>query len=196
MEQVGGFTPFSAASFTRPADTTAYAVGDNIATTTTGSAVVPLRFLVTGRKAGSGLIIGAHMAKDQANVTNANFRLRLFSRAPFAAGSYPADNTAIVATYAALQFQIGVFDFTTWAAETAAAWSSAAPNVALSGSNQIAFNMGGAMPSNADSQIVVNTNRPVFDSQCIFGLLEARAAYAPAANSEQFTINLNVQSDG
>lgn len=192
MRQVGGFTPFSAVSFTRPADTTAYASGDNIATTTTGSAVVPLRFLVAGDKGGSGLILGARMAKSQANVTNASFRLRLFSSAPFAAGSYPADNAAIVATYAALQFQIGYFDFTTWNAESAAAWSNALPNTRTS----LSFNLGGAMPSNADSQIIVNTNRAVFDSQCIFGLLEARAAYAPASNSEQFTINLDVQSDG
>lgn len=188
--QIGGFTPFSQASFTRPADTTAYASGDNMATTTTAASVVPLKFLASGAKSGSGLILGGRMAKSQANVANASFRLRLFSREPFAAGSYPADNAAIVATYAALQFQIGFIDFTSWNAESAAAWSNAMPNTR----NAMSFNLAGPMRSNVDAQFAGPIG-PIFESQVIYGLLEARAAYAPASNSEQFTINLDIQAD-
>lgn len=81
----------TAPTFTRPANTTAYADGDLVANSTTNTEVVPLAFLIPNRR--SCLIRGAYVTKsDQTDVTNATFTLHLFRSSPTVANG---DNGAL-----------------------------------------------------------------------------------------------------
>lgn len=78
----GGFTVRANASFTRPADTTGYAIGDLIANNTVAVNVATMVFSI-GRKTGlGGMIRRARMRKSGTNVSNASFRLHLYAVAP------------------------------------------------------------------------------------------------------------------
>lgn len=71
------------ASFTRPADTTAYAVGDLVANSTTAGSVVPLSFANAVRSAGDCVRIErVRIEKSGTSLTNASFRLHLFEASP------------------------------------------------------------------------------------------------------------------
>ncbi len=72
-----------AASVTRPNDTTAYAVGDLVANSTTAGSVVPLSFPL-GNSYGIGQfrINRARLAKSGTGVTNATFRVHLYAASP------------------------------------------------------------------------------------------------------------------
>jgi hypothetical protein len=73
------FTP--SASFTRPADTTAYAQNDLVANSTTAASVVPMSFGLnaSGRW---GIIRGARLYKSGTTVTSATFTVFLFTASP------------------------------------------------------------------------------------------------------------------
>src|SRR3990167_2992553 len=78
------------ASFTRPADTTAYTSGDLIANNTTAGSVTPLSFPIPN---GRGCFIWrAKILKSGATATNASFRLHLFKNSPTVTGG---DNAAL-----------------------------------------------------------------------------------------------------
>lgn len=80
--QVGGLTIRPSTSFVRPADTTAYAVGDLVANSTTAGSVTPMTFAV-GRDADSGgMIRRIRLRKTGTGITNALFRLHLYSASP------------------------------------------------------------------------------------------------------------------
>lgn len=80
--QVGGLTIRPSASFVRPADTTAYAVGDLVANNTSAGSVTPMSFTV-GRDADSGgMIRRIRLRKTGTSVSNALFRLHLYSASP------------------------------------------------------------------------------------------------------------------
>lgn len=66
-------------SFTRPADTTAYAAGDLVANSTTAGSVSPLTFDLTELRS-SGKVRNARLQKSGATATLATFRLHLFDR--------------------------------------------------------------------------------------------------------------------
>jgi hypothetical protein len=67
------------ASFTRPADTTAYASGDLVANSTTAGSVVAMK-LDIGRANGLGGVINrVRVSKTGTSVTNASFRVHLFN---------------------------------------------------------------------------------------------------------------------
>lgn len=71
------------ASFTRPADTTAYAAGDMVANSTTAGSVIPLTFANAVRTAGDCLRIErVRIEKSSTSLTNASFRLHLFEASP------------------------------------------------------------------------------------------------------------------
>jgi hypothetical protein len=71
----------SSASFTRPANTTAYADGDLVANSATAASVVPLTF-TTSRVVGQGTIARVRLYKSNPSATNANFTLHLFTSDP------------------------------------------------------------------------------------------------------------------
>jgi hypothetical protein len=78
-----GVTVTVSTSFTRPADTTAYAVGDLVANNVTAGSVVPLTFANVVRTAGGGGMIRRMKLRASSTVlTNASFRLNLYTTAP------------------------------------------------------------------------------------------------------------------
>jgi hypothetical protein len=97
------------ASFSRPADTTAYASGDLVANSTTAGSVVPLSLTPTTRGSGlSGQIRRVRIVKSTTGVTNAQFRLHLFNAAPTVSSG---DNAAIVIATGAANY-LGQVDVT------------------------------------------------------------------------------------
>lgn len=155
----GGYTARVNASFTRPADTNAYAVGDLVANSTTNTSVTPMEFAV-GRDGGSGgMLRRVRIRKTTATIANAQFRLHLYSAAPACSNG---DNGAWLTDQAANY--IGSFDISCDKAFTDGAAGNGLPTI---GSE-------------------IN-----FTSDTIYGLLEARGAYAPGS-AEQFVVSLEV----
>jgi len=150
------------ATFTRPADTTAYAAGDLVANSTTAGSVVAMSFANAARAAGKGgKIVGARLAKSGTGLTNASFRLHLFTSVPgtITNGDNSALSTSGVADY------IGALDVVVDRAFTDGAFGrSGAP---LSG----------------------NFLEYVGATTTLYGLLEARGAYTPASG-EVFTVTI------
>lgn len=149
-------------TITRPSDTTAYASGDLVANSTTAGSVTPFTLTIPY---GNGLKIWrAVIAKSQASVTNANFKLHLFADSPTVANG---DNGAISPTSS------NYFGFITVDGTGGLLFSDT-------------FNASGIFVNNslaAPLVIVADTDRKVY------GLLEARAAYSPAS-AETFTVSL------
>jgi hypothetical protein len=169
--QAGGYAQPVAGSFTRPADTTAYAVGDLIANST-AAASVALTFQAARMLGGNGRITGARAFKSNPSLTAAQMRLHLFRLKPvptvgdngvFNSGTALACNMALAS--------LGYFDFTFDRAFSDGAHALAPPNVG--------------------AQRIFGTPTTSMD---IFGLVEARAAYTPLS-AETFTFILEVDRD-
>jgi hypothetical protein len=150
-----------AASFTRPNDTTAYASGDLVANSVTAGSVLPLSFAL-GNAYGVGQfrINRARLAKSGTGVTNASFRVHLYAAQPTPANG---DNGA-------------------WSTDQAGKWLG---NIDVT--SMLAFTDGaagtGSLPAGSEGLIRLPAGATVY------ALLEARAAYTPAAQ-EVFTITL------
>lgn len=161
----GGATP--AASFSRPANTTAYTLGDVVANSATAGAVVPMAFAVAREPGGAARILAARLAKSGTAILSAQFRLHLFTAAPTVS---QGDNGALGISVAAAAY-LGAIDVTCDQAFAAGAAGRAAPAA------------GGcivAACAAADTRI--------------YGLIEARAGYAPASE-ETFTVTLELDRD-
>jgi len=99
-----GLQVITTASFTRPADTTAYAAQDAVSDSTTAPTV--LTFAGAGRaNGGSGLILSARHLKS--NTTLASYRLHLYRVAPTAIN----DNAQFPLLYANRANRVGFIDF-------------------------------------------------------------------------------------
>jgi len=159
----------AAASFTRPADTTAYASGDLVANSTTAGSVVPLSFIYMPRMTAQGFSI--RRVRMHSNRTsgvtaigtvpaNASFRIHLFSTLPTVTNG---DNGAFFSTQSATY--IGGLDVT-----LNRGFSDGYIGIGLpvSGSEMIAKNLTG---------------------QTLYALVQATAAYTPVS-AEVFTITL------
>lgn len=147
-----GYAANPSASFTRPADTTAYASGDLIANSTTAGSVVPMQFTVAREAAGSFMIRRVKIATTNASALNTQKRLHLYSAAPTPAnGDNGAFSTSGRSTY------LGAFDVTIDRAFTDGACGFGVP---VTGSD-----------------IVVK----LAAGQIIYGLLEARSAITPVS---------------
>jgi len=150
------------AGFTRPNDTTAYAAGDLVANATAAGAVAPLRIdLGNVAAVGHGItrITRARLTKSGTAPTNASFRIHLYEAAPVAQNG---DNGA-------------------WSTDSAASWLGS-----IDVTSMLAFTDGctGTGSATAGSEMFLR-----LASGAIFALIEAKAAYAPAAN-ETFTLTL------
>lgn len=165
--QIGGFTLNPSANFTRPGDTTAYAIGDLVANSTTAGSVVPLSFSIARVAAGSVCIRKARLKKSGTSTTNASFRLHLYTSSPGTITN--GDNGAWSTSHSGY---VGSFDF---AAADALAFTDAA---AINGTPV------------KGSEISVK----LASGQTLYGLLEARAAYTPG-NAEVFTVELEAFQD-
>lgn len=153
------------ASFTRPADTTAYAVADLVANSTTAGSVTALSFTVARVAGGGGTLRRARLRKSGAVLTNATFRLHLYKVSPTPTNG---DNGAWFTDQAAEY--LGAFDVTL---DRAFSDGAAGNGVPVNGS-EITFSLTAG--------------------QVVYGLTEARAAYTPAS-AEVFTWTLEAWPD-
>lgn len=173
------------ATFSRPADNTAYQTGDAIANSVTGSAVVPMTFALPD-DARFGRITGARAVVTPASgnlvVTALDFDLLLFrpeTSIPFAAGSFTADNAQMSISAAAMRELIGVFTFAAGAwrnplgalTTAASGWQAVAP----AGRTRYNFNNGGLGAS-------------------LIGVVQAKGAWTPTGVVNRFDFALDIET--
>jgi len=120
------------ATFTRPADTTAYASGDLVANSTTAGSVVPMTFALSDLGRG-GMIRRCRIRKSGTSVTSASFRLHLYTTASITCAN--GDNGAW-STNQAVNY-VGAFDITVDRAFTDGASGNGVPLVG----NEINFGL-------------------------------------------------------
>jgi len=149
------------ASFTRPANTVAYATGNLVANSTTAGAVVPMSFPLTGISGtGQTIVLRTRLSKTGTSPTNASFRLHLYEAAPVVAnGDSGAWSTSKAANYLGNIDIASMFGFTDGCTGYGAAAAGAEMRMRLSAGTTL------------------------------YGLIEARAAYTPG-NAESFTVYL------
>lgn len=165
----GGRTVVIGGTFTRPADTNAYAVGDLVANTTTASAVAAIPVAAARVNGGTGRITRARLKKSGAPLTNAQFRVHIYRDDPAASsGITNGDNGAWLTKEANY---LGAFDITLDRAFSDGAKGLGVPTTGPF----IAFDTAAG-------------------SQLLYALIEARANYTPA-NAEIFTLALEIDQD-
>jgi len=166
-----GYAPNSevvlSASFTRPADTIAYAAGDLAANSTTAGSVVPLSFASAVRVAGDCLRVERiRIEKTSTSLTNASFRVHLFEASPSVT---VGDN--------------GVFNSSgTLATGTILSHAGSAPITMVWAGTDGAIGIG--LPTTGSGMTV----RPS-SGTTIYALVEVTAAYTPVSG-ETFTVIL------
>lgn len=159
----------SSASFTRPANTTAYASGQLVANSTTAGSVVANQIAIAKGVGVNGLLTGIKLQKSGVAATgagsdvNANFRVHFFSAAPIVTNG---DGAAYVPTNANW---LGSCDITIDHVGSDMSVGRGAPTIGY----PIAF-------------------QPVAGTNYVYWLLEARNAYTPAS-AETFTLIGEVQ---
>lgn len=159
----------AAASFTRPADTTAYASGDLVANSTTAASVTPLSFYPLPRMTAQGFSIRRVRMRSSrtSGVTaigtvpaNASFRVHLFAASPTVTNG---DNGAFFSTQVATY--IGALDVTL---NRGFSDGFSGIGIPVTGSEIICKNLTG---------------------ETLYALVQATAAYTPTS-AEVFTITL------
>lgn len=163
--RVVGVATVVSANFTRPSNTTAYASGDLVASSTTAGSVAPLSWTVARVAAGTGCVRRARLKKSGTTPTNASFRLHLYLTAPTPANG---DNGAWLTTHAGY---LGWVDL----------------DASGTGGRTFSDGVGAQGGPGAGSEITFQ----LASGQTIYGLLEARAAYTPES-AEEFTVDLEV----
>jgi len=156
------------ANFMRPADTTAYTAADLVANNTTAGSVTPLSWSTAGRISTlGGSIQRARLKKSNTTVTNAAFRLHLYTASPTCTNG---DNGAWLTTQSGY---LGSIDLD------------------MSGANGRVFSDAAeviAAPTHGTEINFVPT------ATTIYGLLAATAAYTPAS-AEVFTVELEIKQN-
>lgn len=157
LGEVGGRTVVASASFTRPADTTAYTAKDTVSNSTSVPTV--LTFSNLARIAGgSGYITKARLLTNQSTNT-ARFRLHLYHTAPTAIN----DNSPFTLLWANRAIRVGYIDFDAATTEGTGSDSASALNSVI----RLAFSCTSA-------------------SRTLYGALEAIDAFTPASGQEFF----------
>jgi hypothetical protein len=156
------------ASFSRPANTTAYASGQLVANSTTAGSVVPLSFTAARTNGGGFLVRRAIIAKSGASLTNAQFRLHLYTSSPTIANG----------------------DGATWSTTR----SGHACDIDVTFTTAFTDGADGIGVPNVNAQIYPDCNIAANGGTTVYGLLEARAAYTPLSG-ETFTVILDVRQN-
>lgn len=162
----------TAPTFTRPNDTTAYASGDLVANSTTAGSVTALAFLFDRVNMAGAMVRRATLLKSNNGVTSAAFRLHLFSAVPTFTSA--GDNSAISSVVQGNANYLGALDIT-----------------GMTGLQDGAN--GNGIPL-AGTEIIWQPNTGGVDALnrvTLYGVLEARGAYAPAAQ-ETFSVALDI----
>ncbi len=149
--KVVGFLTNPSANFTRPNDTTAYASGDLVANSTTAGSVTPLSWTAARIAAGSFIIRRARIKSSSTSITNASYRLHLYTASPTCANGDNGAWSTSISGY------LGAIDVTIGKAFTDGSAGNGVPSIG--------------------SEISV----ALASGQTIYGLVEARAARTPAA---------------
>jgi hypothetical protein len=169
LGEVGGRTVVISASFTRPADTNAYAAGDAVTNST--SSPSQMTFSGAGRVNGaSGVILSAVLIDEANQTTKGQFELWLFDTSV----TPDNDNAAFARSNAECETLIGVIPFNTAFVANAGSGSSGKVVFPAPGLS-IPFKCGGATTS-------------------IFGLLVVRNAYTPIS-AEKLVVRLQISQD-
>lgn len=158
------------ASFTRPANTTAYADGDLIANDTTAADVAPLVW-TTSRLVGQGTIARVRAYKSGPTATNANFTVHLFNADPGTPTN--GDNGAIGVASAANHIGSVDCDMTS---------GGFAGTVGLSKAFEI---------TNGITFDLTTSQTP--GERRLWGLIEANAAYTPESG-ETISVTLEIMN--
>lgn len=160
-------------SFTRPANTTAYAAADLVANDTTAGNVVPLSFSIP---TGHGLSLelrSFRVQKSGTTITNADFDLYIYGSEPTPS---VGDNGAFVATNVV-------------ASDNASGFLGV-----LSGNQMLGFSDGGKQSSVQPVTTVVR-HRLTPTAKTLYAFLVSTGAYTPAS-AEVFTVELEVEHIG
>lgn len=112
------------ASFTRPADILAYAIGDLVANNTVAASVVPLSFALARLPGIGGEIRRARLRKSSNVLTSASFRIHLYNALPTPSNG---DNGAWLTS--GVQNYLGRIDVTVDEAFTDGAAGNGVPSV-------------------------------------------------------------------
>lgn len=163
---VGGHSTRVTTTFTRPADTTAYASGDLVANSTTAASVVPLTMAVGRVDGGSGMIRRGRIRKSGTSTTNASFRIHFFRAVP---GTIANGDNGVFSVSGAADY-MGAIDVTVDRAFTD---GSVGTGVPLAGS-EIIFDLA--------------------SGTALYSLIEARGAYTPISG-ETFAVTLEIVQD-
>lgn len=154
------------ASFTRPGNTTAYASGQLVANSTTAGSVVPLAIGVAGNSMpGQTRITRVRLFKNGTVATNASFRVHLYGASPTVANG----------------------DGGAWTSNQAGSYLGSIDVAAMKAFTDGCSDVGAAA---AGSEFLLR----LAAGTTLYALIEARAAYAPAA-SEVFTLTLETVDD-
>ena len=157
-------------SFTRPADTTAYSIGDLVANSTTAGSVVPLAVDIVDADGGAFLIRRARLLKSTASITNAKFRLHFFGADPSAStGVVNGDNAALRGGGLKTARWLGAIDVD-MTGDSGFAYSDGAAGVGVPAAGS---ELGEELPAGVT----------------VYALIEALAAYTPG-NAEVFTLTI------
>lgn len=163
--EVGGKTAIATGTFTRPANTTAYASGQLVANSTTAGSVTYGTLAVSRYTDKSGMIRRVRLKKSGTSTTNAQFRVHFYKTAPtFSNG----DGGAWLSTESDY---LGAVDVTMDKVFTDAA--------------------SGIGTSNTGSEINFVPNS---GTTTIYWAVEARAPYTPSS-AEIFTVSVEVMQD-
>lgn len=166
---VGGHSTRVSATLTRPADTTQYGAGDQVADST--SAPNDIEFAGCARvNAGSGVIVDAVCIDSAAQATKPNLRLYLFSAAPTSNN----DNAAWAPSDANMNTLIGYVEFTSWEVGTSTAGA---------GGNCASFASALNIPFVCGAGVTK-----------LYGLLVERGTYTPVSG-EAWVISLGILQD-
>lgn len=161
------------ATFTRPADTNAYASGDLVANSTTAGSVVPLSWSIGASTSAKSYfyVTGVRLKLDNATLTNAQFRVHIYNAAPAVATT--GDNGVYGTVVSGNANWLGSYDIT-----MATLHADGVVGIAVPTEGEIApQHITGLAPGS-----------PV----TIYGLIEARAAYTPKSGGV-FTAELMVE---
>lgn len=104
----GGLQVITTASFTRPADTTAYAAQDVVSNSTSAPTLLAFGGAARGN-GGSGLILSARHMKSSTTTSGATYRLILYKVSTITAIN---DNAQFTMLYANRANRVGFIDFT------------------------------------------------------------------------------------
>lgn len=156
------------ATFTRPADTTAYTAGDVVSNSTSSTTMMTFSNVVSANGKG-GYITGARLHTDKKSITP-RIRVHLYSDNT---ATVSADNAAHQYRFADISKRLGYFDLP--AMTTPADTTNSTESVGQDFTQRVRFQCGAS-------------------SRTVYAVLEALDAFTPASG-ENFTLVLNIDGE-